>query len=191
VKTPFYLGCLTEPWVLQLSYDTTIGALAACCAVAIAAAVIEARRRDFRWLPLYGGFLALHPGWRLMWRELRDGTRSIDSDCGYGSRFTSFAVLIATVWVLVILYRRSTLSRRSFVFRGAVAFTTSHIAYLVYVFWPTRKTFLPSWCHSTWCSEAFESVTGGFGGLPQHMLGLIAKCVGLYIIQRLRFPNAV
>ena len=86
---------------------------------------------------MYAALLALQPGWHLLhWDELHDGVMHVRADCGYGNRSLSLFLLGITVALLIIVWRRPRLGRRSFVFGVVLAFTLLNIIDLLYHFTP-------------------------------------------------------
>jgi len=143
--------------------------------------LIELRRRRFRWLVAYAALLALQPGWGLLWQELSTGTIRVRADCGYSLRALSLFLLAAAIAVCIIVLRRPTVRRRSFLFGLAVAFTGMNIvAELAWFGFPLPIPF-----------ELEASLFTGFGGPPWFLLLLVSVCVLLFIVQRPRTPTAV
>jgi len=70
----------------------------------------------------------VQPAWGLLsWAELHDGDRYPRGDCGYGNRSLSLFLLGITLALLIIVWRRLPLSRRSFVFGVVFALTLLNI----------------------------------------------------------------
>jgi hypothetical protein len=178
-----FLGCLASPSFIQLSYSLAYSWLAISGIVAVTCVFVEARRRSFRWLPVYAGLLALQPGWEFLYQEFIRGNFNVRADCGIPARAQSLFLLGATIAVAVIIWRRSALSRRSFVFGLAVALLLMSIVDSFYLF------VLP---HSTRIEEIRLSIAQGVTvPFPQEMIVLAVICVGLYYFRRLRFRKAV
>src|SRR4051812_46198612 len=84
---------------------------------------LELRRGAFRWMPLYGVALALQPGWGYLVENVRGVALHARADCFDGPRATSVRLLAITIVLLVIIWRGSPITRRSFLFGVASAFT--------------------------------------------------------------------
>jgi hypothetical protein len=165
-----------------LSYWIPVSALAVALALAVACFVIEFRRRPFRWLLMYAALLAFQPGWDLVRQELHGGGIRVRADCGYGQRSLSLFLLGATVALLIILVRRLSVKRRSFIFGLALAFSLMCLLETSYMFlWFLVPRILEE---STIFQEIHSSLFTGFGGRPMDMLVLVVICLVLYVIQR-------
>jgi hypothetical protein len=188
VNSSLPLGCLAPVWILQLSYWITYSWLVVACLVAVTCFIVEARRRSFRWLPVYAGLLALQPGWEFLYQEFIRGNFNVRADCGYPARAQSLFLLAATIAVAVFIWRRSPLRRRSFVFGLAVALLLMSITESLYLF--VLSGIIPERLQeNVWFQEIHESIVSGVAG-PQQIFILIVICVLLYYLRRLRFRKA-
>ena len=183
MNSSLFLSCQTHAWVIQWSYWIPWAALSAAVALGIACFAVELRRRCFRWLLLYAGLLALHPGWSLLSREeLFEGVMHIRADCGYMGRALSIFLLAASLAISVIVFRHSSVRRRTFVFGFAAAFTFMSIL---------GEFFDITDLDHAIPHEVYASVFTGFGGRPHELLLFILVCVLLFVVRRFRFRRAV
>ena len=152
-------------------------------ALALACFVVELRRRRFRWLVAYAALVALQPGWDLVMQELHGGGIGVRADCGYSQRALSLFLLAATIVVSVIVWRRPTVRRRTFVFGLAAAFTSMNLL--------AELLFYSSNLRSAILYELYASIFSGFGGPPWLLAILIVVCAFLYVVHRIRPRTAV
>ena len=94
--TSALLACLSPE---EIGISMAVGQYAAAFAIVatVILLIVNWRRRDFRWLPVYGALLLIHPAW----------TMSVYlGDCGYAKRFMSVAVsLVFAVVLLCQIFR--------------------------------------------------------------------------------------
>jgi hypothetical protein len=102
--TPRLFACLSPE---EIGVSETIGSYAAVFAVLITLTllILNWRRYNFRWLPLYGALLLVHPAW---WMSVYMG------DCGYAKRFLSVAISVVFAAVLLCQLFRPQLRIRWF-----------------------------------------------------------------------------
>lgn len=101
---PALLACLSPE---EIGISMSIGHYAAAFAMVatVTLLILNWRRRDFRWLPVYGALLIVHPAW----------TMSVYmGDCGYAKRFMSIAVSVVFAAVLLCQIFRPQLRIRWF-----------------------------------------------------------------------------
>ena len=176
----------------QVAYYT-----AAFASVAIATAMfVEWRRGAFAWTAIYAALLALHPAWPLVCGEILSGSRAVNSDCGYGDRFFSVVILIATLSVLFVVLFRPAFSRRLFLGTVAVACWMIHISAWLLL----RVIFLPLWLPAEWSAgtvvqEAIAAIEFGEARLGRFTVILTLICAALYIPwerlgKRVRHPGS-
>lgn len=123
-----------------MSYRIAYWSVALSAAAGLLSSVVEWRRGSFRWLPIYAALLVPHPGWRLAWHELHDGVRAVSSDCGYGNRFISLALLLVIISVLLLVFLRPAFDRRRFLVTLAAACWALH-ATAAFLFRPRSLRF--------------------------------------------------
>jgi glucan phosphoethanolaminetransferase (alkaline phosphatase superfamily) len=91
------LACLSPE---EIGISMAIGRYAAAFAIlaSLTLLLVNWRRRDFRWLPVYGALLLVHPAWSMS---------VYTGDCGYAERFMSVAVSVVFAAVLLCqVFRR-------------------------------------------------------------------------------------
>src|SRR4051812_33745797 len=101
---PAPLACLSPE---EIGTSMAIGHYAAAFAIVatLLFLIMNWRRGDFRWLPVYGSLLLLHPAW----------TMSVYlGDCGYAKRFMSVSVSVVFAAVLLCQIFRPRLRMRRF-----------------------------------------------------------------------------
>lgn len=186
------IACLAEGWVIDTSYHIAYWGAGLSAAVALASFIVEFRRGRFSWLPLYAALVLPHPGWRLGWREFRDGVRAVSSDCGYGNRFIATALLVATVSVLLLVLFRPGFSRRFFLVLLAAACWALHLATYVFLR-PPVVSFLPgSIFGSKLAEEWVPAIVFGQARIFPFSIVLALLCIALYTPwHHVRRPNAV
>jgi hypothetical protein len=101
---PALLACLSPE---EIGISMAIGHYAAAFAIVatFTLLILNRRRRDFRWLSVYGALLLVHPAW----------TMSVYmGDCGYAKRFMSIAISVVFAAVLLCQVFRPQLRIRWF-----------------------------------------------------------------------------
>ena len=193
--TPIFLACLADSWVIDLSYRFAYWGAALSALAALASFVVEWRRGKFHWFPFYVFLLLPHPGWRLLWGELRDHARAVSSDCGYGNRFLSMVLLATALSVLVTVLFRPAMGRRLFLLVLAGAGWILHFGVDI-VFRPPLLLFsrLPlSISGSPIAEEAVPAIDFGEMRLLAYTIFLTFLCVAFYIpwhyLRRSAQPN--
>lgn len=175
-----------------MSYHIAYWGVALSAAAALLSFAVEWRRGSFRWLPIYAALLVPHPGWRLAWHELHEGVRAVSSDCGYGNRFISLALLLAMISVLLLVFLRPAFDRRWFLLSVAAVCWALH-ATATFLFRPPLSAVFPlSWPTATFFQETVEAIDFGQMRIWFFTIGLTLLCIVLYIPwRRLRRHNEV
>ena len=89
--------------------------------------LVDLRCRDFRWLPLYGAFFAVHPAWTI---------GVMGGDCGFRRRFFSAAICLVFAGILLLRVNRPDFSRRFFVVILAACCWQAYLGTWVYWYRP-------------------------------------------------------
>ena len=105
------LACLSPQ---EIGISIAFGYYAAVFAIVatVVSVILDWRRGDFRWLPICGALLILHPAWTMS---------EYMGDCGYAKRFMSAAISVVFAAVLLCqIFRRQLRIRRFFLALSAV-----------------------------------------------------------------------
>src|SRR5437763_16356020 len=90
----FCLACLS-PGTMHISTQTANYAAGFCIAITIALLFLNAPKRNFSWMPMYGLLLLLHPAW----------TMSVyRGDCGFEKRFYSGVVSLIFAAMIICTF---------------------------------------------------------------------------------------
>lgn len=97
----------------EIGISIRIAAYAAAFALVVASilVILNWRRRDFRWFPVYGVLLVVHPAWSMS---------VYDGDCGYAQRLFSVMISVVLASILLCQLWRSQMSVRFFLLILAV-----------------------------------------------------------------------
>lgn len=176
-----FLACLSVE-ALNTSYQVAYYTAAFAGIAVLVSFIAEWRRGNFSWLAIYAAALVLHPAWRLSYGEILHGWRAASSDCGYGNRFFSVAVLLITVSVLWLVLFRPAFSKRLFLLILTAACWFIHIGNLL--FWRIdlfRNEIPAALTTSTFVQELLMAVDFGQTRLIRYTVILTVICATLYI----------
>lgn len=178
-----FLACLSIEW-LNTSYQVAYCTAAFAATAVFVSLIVEWRRGSFSWLAIYVGALVLHPAWRLSYEEVFHGWRAASSDCGYGNRFFSVALLLTTAAVMVLVLCRSTISRRLFLLVLASGCWLIYIGNLLFWRIDLFRSEIPlAFSASTFVQELIMAVDFAQTRLIRYAFCLTVICAALYTME--------
>ena len=169
------LGCLADWWVIQTSYRVACYGALAAAAFAFVIAAVEWRTRALLWSPFAAMLVLAHPGWR-MWPDFRT---SVSSDCGYGDRFVSAAIVLVLAALLAVRLLRPDFGRRRFLLLLAAACWILHLGAALLFRSPLVAIFPSRWTTESWFQETMITVDFGQAQVGTFTVVLTAICAAL------------
>jgi hypothetical protein len=176
------VACLS-PESANLSYKVCYATAVASIAVVSLAFIVEKRRKDFSWLPLYLPLWLLQPGWRLAWDEIHSGMLPVPADCGFSIRGESIFLFLTLATMLVAIMRSRTV-KRVFLLRVVTVCWIVHALALLVRFLPYDYAIFSAVLPRPVAIEVVDTIEIGQAQTIAYTFALTIVCFALYVYER-------